>query len=58
MRVPLCLFFLIILGSVGFAQNNVADLVLLDLQVLRCDAAMNETDAVAIKGDRIRRREV
>ncbi|MEC8558268.1 MAG: amidohydrolase [Planctomycetota bacterium] len=53
MRVPLCLFFLIILGSVGFAQNNVADLVLLDLQVLRCDAAMNETDAVAIKGDRI-----
>ncbi len=53
MRVPLCLFFLIILGSVGFAQNNVADLVLLDLQVLRCNAAMNETDAVAIKGDRI-----
>ena len=53
MRVPQCLFFLIILGSVGFAQNNVADLVLLDLQVFRCNAAMNETDAVAIKGDRI-----
>lgn len=53
MRVPLSLFFLIILGSVGFAQNNVADLVLLDLQVLQCNTALHETDAVAIKGDRI-----
>ena len=53
MRVPLSLLLLVILGSVGFAQNNVADLVLLDLQVLQCNAAMNETDAVAIKGNRI-----
>ena len=41
------------LGPVGAQEKPSADLVVLRAQVLQCNAAMDRTDAVAVRGGRI-----